>query len=88
VARGISEAMIRWFTSGVTGSSSPAMTSAGWPMAHSHGRLVQPKSGAIRYKAATGSVGRRMCIERRISGSVRSRPPNMAPATFARRSGW
>ncbi len=87
-ARGISVAMTRWFTSGVTGSSSPATTSVGWPMAHSQGRLVQPKSPAIRYRAARGSVGRLMCIERTISGSVRIRPPNMAPATCSSRSGW
>ena len=74
VAWGISVAMIRWFTSGVTGSSSPATTRVGWPMAHSHGRLVQPNSGAIRYRAAMVSVGRRMCIER-ISFRLGAQPP-------------
>ena len=88
LAPGISAAMIWWFTSGATGSSSPATTSVGCPMVHSHGRLVQPNSGAIRYRAVTGFAGRWMCIERTRSGSVRSRPPNMSPATRSSRCGW
>ena len=69
-------------------SLAPAMTSVGCLMAHSHGRLVQPNSAAIRYSAARVSVSRLMCMERTSSGSVRSRPPNMAPATRSSRSGW
>ena len=73
---------------GVIGSSSPQTISVGWRIVHSHGRLVQPTMGTIRYIAARRELGRRMCMPRMSSGWVRIRPPNMSPATCCIRSGW
>ena len=57
----------------------------GWRIAHSHGGLVQPRSGAMSNKAVRTFGGLQMGMTRISSGSVRRRRPNVSPAICSSR---